>query len=113
MPTYLYRKPDGGHHEVTEPVSEMLKRDGMFDGCPRDLLAEQGERAPVKCSIWPMKSDAVGVSPAHIPAAMEASRRAGCPTEFDSRTGQAILTSPGHRRAYARSRGAFDLRAFC
>jgi hypothetical protein len=49
-----------------------------------------------------MKSDALGVQPEQIPEAVEASARAGCPTQF-TRDGRAILTGPAHRKALARS----------
>lgn len=60
---------------------------------------------------WPMKSDAMGVHPDQIPEVEAHSRRVGVPTRFDKDTGQAILTSPDHRRRYAKAIGLIDRNA--
>lgn len=47
---------------------------------------------------WPMRSDAFGVHPDQAAEAYAESVKAGVPTEFDSKTGEAIFRSRGHRR---------------
>lgn len=57
---------------------------------------------------WPIHSDAAGVHPDDIPAAMAAARERGVPTDFD-KEGRPILTGPLHRREYCEKvRGFFD-----
>lgn len=59
-------------------------------------------------ACWPMMSDALGVNPDQIASARENLKQQGVPTEFDPRTGQAILTSRGHRKKLAQAIGAVD-----
>lgn len=80
----------------------------VYDRKKRKLVETKRKPVPRSCSAWPMKSDALGVSPEQIPEAMAEAIRYGVPTEFDPRTGEAILTSPGHRRRYAEMYGIYD-----
>lgn len=80
----------------------------VYDKKKRRLVQVKRKPLPRSCSAWPMKSDALGVLPEQIPEAMEEARRHGVPTEFDPHTGEAILTSPGHRKRYAEMYGIYD-----
>ena len=59
-------------------------------------------------SGWPMRSDALAVWPSQVREAEEHSRKIGVPTQFDSRTGQCILTDRGHRARYMKANGVRD-----
>ncbi len=61
------------------------------------------------CSTYPMRSDALGINPDQIVEQMAADKRHGVPTEYDSKTGEAILTDPSHRRRLSEANGMFDL----
>lgn len=71
---------------------------------------------PKRCGVamtapagnWPVLSDAAGVDPTQIREASENAKKYGVPTEFNRETGQAIFTSPGHRKAYCRLYGLAD-----
>ena len=61
-------------------------------------------------NIWctPFKSDALGVNPEQIDEAEEAMRARGVPTEYDRRTGAAIVTGPAHYRKLAKASGLYN-----
>ena len=71
----------------------------------RDFVAEGSKTHPA--GNWPMYSDNLGVNPDQIPEVEAHSVAIGIPTHFNSE-GQAILTSPGHRKRYAEALGFFD-----
>jgi len=116
MPTYAYRDGDGNLVELFMSVAEMeasekdgiLIRDGMT--LRRDLEAEHGP-AHGGCATWPMRSDAAGVHPSQAGEAHSHSVSIGVPTQFDSRTGQAIFTDRSHRKRYLAARGFIDRNA--
>jgi hypothetical protein len=116
MPTYVYRDKDEQVVELVMSVSEMESRehDGFLvhEGqiLRRDLAAEHGP-ARSGCAAWPMKSDAAGVHPSQSGEAYEHSVSVGVPTQFDSRTGQAIFTDRSHRKRYLAARGFIDRNA--
>lgn len=118
MPTYHYTHEASGETiHVTESIEAMLTRMGLVeqDGKQylRDIASEQRQRSPVKCTNWPLRSDALGVHPAQRAEREALLKSAGCPTEFDRSTGEAILTGPGHRRAVIRAMGMRERNAFC
>ena len=83
MRKYYYRDPDGKFRWHGMPASS------------------------VPGHTWPMTSDALAVHPKQIAEFREHARKSGVPTDF-TKTGEPILTSPGHRRKYMKSRGFFD-----
>ena len=116
MPTYCYtNKASGETIKKTWSIAVMLKMEGDRDGISqggdfyyRDYTTEH-TKAPVGwCASWPMKSDAAGVNPVQCQEFSENSVKKGVPTEFDSKTGQAIFTSRSHRAKYLRLRGMHD-----
>lgn len=113
MPTYIYRRRNGEIVELVMTVAEMEKRqkNGKIlhggETLHRDMASEMSGRAPVSCSIWPMKSDAAGVNPDQIPEARAESIKQGVPTDFDSE-GRAIFTSASHRQKYCIANGLRD-----
>jgi hypothetical protein len=56
-----------------------------------------------------MKSDALGVHPDQVEEAYAESVQAGAPTEFDPKTGQAIIRDRHHRKRYAEAMGMYDI----
>lgn len=116
MPNYTYTNKDTGEtiHQ-TWSISEMLKQEGDKDGIThegqfyyRNYTAEHAQAPVGGCASWPMKSDAAGVNPVQCQEFSENSVKKGVPTEFDSKTGQAIFTSRSHRAKYLRLRGMHD-----
>jgi len=59
-------------------------------------------------NCWPMKSWAMSVNPNYIKEAMAKDQRLGVKAEYDKRTGDAIFTSPRHRKEYCEAHGFFD-----
>ena len=72
----------------------------------RDLISEHGGFR--RTSGWPMKSDAAGVHPTDALDAMKGAVKIGVPTEFDTKTGQAVFRDRPHRRAYLKAMGMHD-----
>ena len=113
MPTYLYRDPQKNLVEVVMTIKEMLEKevDGILikDGVEltRDLCAEHSTEQR-GCATWPMKSDACGIHPSQAGEYYEHSVKIGVPTQFDSRTGQAIFMDRAHRKKYLAARGFHD-----
>tara|TARA_R100001594_G_scaffold15045_1_gene31749 strand:- start:118 stop:483 length:366 start_codon:yes stop_codon:yes gene_type:complete len=114
MPTYCFKNPTTDECiELTMSVSEMEKScDGDWIDWggvkyQRDYQREMSG-APTGCAAWPMKSDAAGVHPEQAKEFTELSAKRGVPTEFDSKTGQAIFTSRKHRAQYLKSAGMHD-----
>ena len=113
MPTYCFTEPDTGHEmQLTMPISEMERQ------CDGDWIEWQGRRwkrdyqteiaGPKSCASWPMKSDAAGVHPDQAVKFMKDSSQKGVPTEFDTKTGQAVFTSRTHRSQYLKAMGMHD-----
>lgn len=108
MPTYCFTNPDCGTLEFVYGLDECPEQvcvEGLV--YERDIASEQGARMSVRCTNWPMKSDALGVHESQIGEATEEARRCGVPTEF-TKDGRAILTSAKHRKAYAEMYGMYD-----
>jgi hypothetical protein len=57
---------------------------------------------------WPKESYAMGVDPTEIASARQNLAKMGVPTEFNPRTGDAILTSRKHRKQLAETVGLRD-----
>ena len=116
MPTYCYtNKASGETIKKTWSIAVMLKMEGDRDGISqggdfyyRDYTAEHARTPVGGCASWPMKSDAAGVHPSQCQEFSENSVKKGVPTEFDSKTGQAIFTSRSHRAKYLQTRGLHD-----
>jgi len=91
----------------TDDQGTYVDKDGVV--WQRDHATEIG--ATRSCGTWPMKSDAAGVHPDQIGEAMSAASKMGVPTSFDSKTGQAIFESRGHRKRYLKAHGMHDRNA--
>lgn len=52
-----------------------------------------------KRAAWPRKSDALGVHPKQKQAAEKQAADLGVPTEFDGKSGQAIIRDNAHQRS--------------
>ena len=78
---------------------ELCPEDGFV--LKRDYVAEHpsGFRRP---GNWPMVSTAAGVGASQRIEAMEHAKSIGIPTEFNEE-GDAIFTSPSHRKKYCRA----------
>jgi len=76
----------------------------------RDFAAEHPPVARKSNSgaEWPRASTALGVGTHQVDEAYASSVASGVPTEFDRRTGDAIVTSPSHQKALAKSLGYID-----
>jgi hypothetical protein len=115
MPTYCFKnKETGSTQDVFWTISEMeskckgvIYKDGDGVVWERDFAAEHGDVA-ANCGNWPMKSDAAGVHPDQIGAARKEAKRFGVPTEFDTKTGQAIFSNRSHRAQYLKAKGYHD-----
>tara|TARA_R110002012_G_scaffold142072_2_gene299952 strand:- start:69 stop:437 length:369 start_codon:yes stop_codon:yes gene_type:complete len=115
MPTYCFKNPTTEECiELTMSISEMEKQcdgDWMVRGgvrYQRDYGAELRGAVPGGCAAWPMKSDAAGVHPDQAKEFTEMSAKRGVATDFDSKTGQAIFNSRGHRAKYLKTMGMHD-----
>lgn len=117
MPAYQYKCEKCGEEYIRIfSIAELKKNlkcekqtdDGICNGvAERDYVGEHNGFAH-RPGNWPMRSDAMGVHPDDAKAAYEASVKAGVPTQFDGKTGEAIFESPGHRKKYCETFGAFD-----
>tara|TARA_R100000458_G_scaffold31319_1_gene28726 strand:+ start:3098 stop:3472 length:375 start_codon:yes stop_codon:yes gene_type:complete len=116
MPTYIYENPETQDiSSIFMSISEMEKRSAPdnsieLDGVHlrRRVDLEIASSQTGACSAWPMKSDAAGVHPDQVGEFSKDSARRGVPTEFDSKTGQAIFTSRSHRSKYLKAYKMFD-----
>ena len=107
--TYMFKCECGQSELVVRPMENRNDRfvcSSCGENMHRDFGAE-GRKTRSHPGNWPMLSDALGCNESQIQESMDASQRHGCPTRFTS-DGRAILTSPGHRKAYAESCGIFD-----
>lgn len=115
MPTYCFVNTDTGERaEFIWTIKQMESKTKGFtftdeNGAvwERDLAMEQGVGSSFSGN-WPMKSDACGVHPKDCTEASKAASAMGVPTNFDSKTGQAIFESRGHRARYMKARGFHD-----
>jgi hypothetical protein len=64
----------------------------------RWVSAEERPVVPRGVAQWPMRSNAFGVHPSQAGDAYRESVRAGVPTEFDPKTGEAIFRDRHHRK---------------
>lgn len=121
MPAYLYTTDDGetverwylmGRAPQTIKVRRQLTvGDAESVVCvvaTRDIVAEHRSARPHKGSIWPLKSDAMGVPLQQIDEAEAHSRAIGVPTTWDRKTGQAEWSSRSHRKRYCLARNYHD-----
>ena len=112
MPNYCYRAKSGEiltRHFPVGKAPRKLRAKGLGT-CHRDIAAEH-ETKPKRCDLWPMYCDASGVNPTQIPQAIEAAAKQGVKINFTP-DGQAILTSPQHRRDYLKVRGLTDFSSY-
>jgi len=108
MPVYCYTTKDGQTVERFYPAAKVRKTIRVNGKTAhRDIAAEHGSFKNTPGN-WPMKSDACGVSPKQIPEAMETDRRLGVPANYDSKTGQIIWDSPGHRKKWCEAHEYYD-----
>jgi hypothetical protein len=77
----------------------------------KDLRAGYSKAQAAKGS-WPIESDAAGVHPSQIPAAMAEAKRLGVRVEF-KKNGAAIFDTPRDRKNYTRAIGLVDRSSFC
>ena len=72
-----------------------------------DLLKSQSPPATLAqtSSAWPRKSNSLGVHPKQKKAAEAQAAKFGVPTEFDSKTGQAIIRDNAHQRDLSKALG--------
>lgn len=116
MPTYRYTHRETGDSLIRVcSIQEMLDAEGDNDGITengkfyfRDYTAEHSRRPSGGCAAWPQRSDAAGAHPSQCKEFSENSAKMGVPTEFDSKTGQAIFTSRSHRAQYLKMAGLHD-----
>ena len=119
MPVYCYKLPSGKIHEEVMSIAEKELREGkggkitLNDGtkATRDFGAEGGHSTHGSDN-WPIHSVSMGVSKKQVLGEMARAKACGVPTEFD-KTGRPILTSPAHKRRYAKTRGMVDMDSFC
>lgn len=107
MPIYCYSNTKGAVFEAYYPMGqapEVMRRKGVL--YRRDFQAEHANTRPP--GNWPMESDALGVNPEQVAEANAHSIAIGVPTEHNPVTGCPILTSPEHRKRYARALGFHD-----
>jgi len=98
MPTYCYRTSDG----------ELVERSFRIGKAPRCVRLEDGRIAErsfrdelpthVRGDTWPRKSQAMGVHLSQIDSETKRLGSMGIPTQFDDKTGAAILESPRHEK---------------
>lgn len=97
----VYAKPNRYYidgEEVTKKVFD--------NACPkRDPITEQAVVLMESSKSWPRKSDAVGVGRNQIDAMQALLIKKGVPTEFDRKTGQAIVRNNAHQRDILKALG--------
>ena len=109
MPTYCYSSKDGRIVERVYPVGSAPKRIQIQGRVyHRDFALERPNTRPP--GNWPMESYALGVNPDQAKEAEAESVKMGVPTQFAS-NGDAVFTSPSHRKRYAEALGYFDRNA--
>ena len=127
MPVYCYRDAETNESlnftmTVQQKEAEELKAKNTYpDYDAHGFILDKGrilhrditsEKRSMKTfpGNWPMFSDALGCGVEQIKESEAYAAKAGVPTKFD-KEGRAILTSPAHRKAYARLYGYFDRNA--
>ncbi len=103
----------------SKPVKYFIDGDEVSEAtyrkkCPRHgaALIGTGQSAATfmqTSQSWPRKSDALGCSPVQCDKAQEQSIKLGVPTEFDKKTGQAILLNNAHQRDFLKALGKVNL----
>lgn len=113
MPYYDYRCVCGRDESRLLPMSQASFRPLCACGklMERDIVAEQRGR-PHRPGLWPMKSISLGVQPDQVQEAEAEAKKCGVPTKFTP-DGLAILTSPRHRREYAKMNGMHGKNEWC
>ena len=116
MPTYEYKHTVTGEIiEIVMTIAEMQEKQDK-DGyliLPDGVAGKRYYRAPMtrKDSTWPMESYAAGCNPDEVKEQRDHSVKIGVPTDFNPKTGDAIFTSPQHRKRYCEAVGLFDRNA--
>lgn len=117
MPSYMYRTDEGIEWELSFPMGRQPKCAVIRVGkryyyAYRNFRSELIDRPDLRHAPggWPLHSEAIGVGtrPGDIKRAEKHSLKIGVPTEFDKRTGKAILRSRKHRNAYMKACGFRD-----
>lgn len=117
MPIYVYKTEDGGLHEVSMTIEEMMDRQAGGDSITlddgrvgtRNFRAEQCDMQRNKrCGLWPRTSAAVGVGEDQVEKAYKDSLDRGIPTEFTPE-GDAVFRTKGHEAAYLKNIGFHHL----
>jgi len=119
MPTYVFETTDGQAVELVMSFSQLEKRQYSRDGGQFIKLDNgvEAKRIYVPCggmasSVWPIQSQAAGVDSSQVAEATKHDRDNGVPTEYNRRTGDAIYTSPAHKRAHLKLHGLVDRDSF-
>lgn len=114
MPTYCYKKPDGGIIEEVFPRGEapegILTDNGRL--ARRCYQAEHAGRRRSAGSGWPLTCVASGVNAEQAGELYKFLKDAGVPTEV-TRDGDPVYRDPHHRKRALRARGMFDKSAYC
>lgn len=107
MPTYNFycRSCDRSHTKVFAMKDAKLSI--PCPDCKKKANRDYSGTKTQSTTGWPLHSDAMAVHPEQIGEARADAIKRGVKTDFDS-YGRPILTSRGHRRAYARAYGFFD-----
>jgi hypothetical protein len=84
--------------------------DELFPTKIKDLL-KKGQCATTlmqTSGAWPRKSLAAGVHPSQVEEAYQESVRLGCATQYDRKTGRAIIESNGHQIRFNKAMGLIN-----
>lgn len=115
MPTYVYEKPDGTEVSLVMTVAEMDRRQNesgiieLDDGTKAHRVWRLNTTPSVPATTgWPRKSNALGVGVEQVKEAEESHRKLGVPTNFDPKTGQAIVRDSRHQKKLCKVLGYTD-----
>jgi hypothetical protein len=106
MPIYCYTTKDGQTVERFFPMGQAPEKIRVGRRVARRDFAAEGKGGFLPAN-WPMCSDAAGINPDQAVEAHAHSVKIGIPTEFNSE-GQAVFTSPHHRKRYCEAIGLYD-----
>lgn len=118
MPTYAFRRGDNGEVEWVFLTVAQLGEKTQVEGDERFILGDDGVRmfreydlewkggsSASNVDPWvDHASDAAGVGLDQVPEAMEADRRMGVPTRYDS-LGRPQFTSANHQKKWLKKHG--------
>ena len=108
--TYCYECECGHKTQKTVPLSE-FEPNILCGQCAKimeiDLVAQHG-RTKDKPGNWPMESDAAGVHPDQAKELSEYATAQGVPTEINPKTGNPVLTSQSHHKAFCEATGMYE-----